>query len=79
MAALTSFYDWLIKQKNLRTSLGGFARESTRDSAFPRDVASLDALLEYLQATPGRSPQAIAVARAAYRTYERTHAPAIRG
>lgn len=79
MAALTSFYDWLTKQKNLRTSLGGFAREATRDPAFPKDVASLDALLEYLQSTPNRSPQTIAVARTAYRTYERSHAPALRG
>jgi uncharacterized protein YozE (UPF0346 family) len=79
MAALTSFYDWLTKQKKLRTSLGEFAREATRDPAFPKDVASLDGLLAYWQATPSRSPQSIAVARSAYKTYERAHAPALRG
>ncbi len=75
MAALTSFYDWLAKQKNMRTSLGSFAREVARDRDFPREVASLDALVEYLQATANKSPQTVAVARSAYRTYERTHSP----
>jgi len=79
MAALPSFYEWLTKQKGLRTPLGGFAREATRDPAFPKDLASLEALTEYLQAVPNRSPQTVAVARTAWRTYERTHAPALRG
>jgi hypothetical protein len=43
MAALISFYEWLTKQKSLRTSLGGFARDLARDAGFPRDVASLEA------------------------------------
>lgn len=72
MAALINFYDWLTKQKKLRTSLGGFAREVTRDPAFPRDVASLDALLDYVRAAPKSSPQTVAVARSAYRAYERS-------
>jgi uncharacterized protein YozE (UPF0346 family) len=72
MAALISFYEWLEKQKSLRTSLGGFAREMTRDRGFPRDIAGLDALLEYVRASPNNSAQTLAVARSAYRTYERS-------
>jgi uncharacterized protein YozE (UPF0346 family) len=72
MAALISFYEWLEKQKPLRTSLGGFAREVTRDRGFPRDIASLDALLDYVRGTPSNSAQTLAVARSAYRTYERS-------
>jgi uncharacterized protein YozE (UPF0346 family) len=72
MAALISFYEWLEKQKPLRTSLGGFAREVTRDRAFPRDIASVDALLEYMRASPNNSAQTLAVARSAYRTYEKS-------
>lgn len=74
MAALISFYDWLGKQKSLRTSLGQFAREMTRDPAFPRDVASLDALLDYVRASANGSVQSVAVARSSYRTYERSQA-----
>jgi uncharacterized protein YozE (UPF0346 family) len=77
--ALISFYDWLVKQKNLRTALGQFARDATRDPAFPREVASLDAVLEYARAVPNSTPQNIAVARSSYRAYERAHgAPAAR-
>lgn len=78
MAALLSFYDWLAKQKNLRTSLGGFARDVTRDEAFPRDVVSLDVVLEHLRASPNASPQTLAIARTAFRTYERSQAGAPR-
>jgi uncharacterized protein YozE (UPF0346 family) len=73
MAALISFYAWLEKQKPLRTSLGGFARDVTRDPEFPRDAASLEAVLDYLRAGPNNSPQNVAVARSAYRAYERAH------
>jgi uncharacterized protein YozE (UPF0346 family) len=78
MAALMSFYDWLTKQKSLRTALGGFARDSTRDAAFPRDVATLEALLEYLRTLPKTTPQTLAVARTAYRTYQRSQESAPR-
>lgn len=78
MAALISFYEWLTKQKSLRTSLGGFARELARDAGFPRDVASLEALLDYVRARPNSSAQTLAVARAAYRTYERSQESAPR-
>jgi uncharacterized protein YozE (UPF0346 family) len=78
MAALISFYEWLAKQKNLRTSLGGFARDAVRDPGFPRDMTTLEAVLEYLRASPNGSAQNIAVARSAYRAYERAHAAAPR-
>jgi uncharacterized protein YozE (UPF0346 family) len=78
MAALMSFYDWLAKQKNLRTSLGGFAREIVRDAGFPRDVVSLDVVLDHLRTSPNVTPQTLAVARTAFRTYERSQAGAIR-
>lgn len=69
--AATTFYDWLVKQKNQRTALGDFAREVTRDPAFPRDVATLDAVLDFVRASPNSSAQALAIARTAYRTYAR--------
>lgn len=79
MAALTSFYEWLMKQKKLRTPLGEFAREVGRDPAFPRDTVGLDAVLEHLRASPkSGSAQNLAVARLAYRAFERTQ-PAPRG
>ena len=69
--ASKTFYDWLVKQKNQRTPLGEFAREATRDPAFPRDVASLDAVLDFVRASANGSPQTLAIARTAYRTYAR--------
>lgn len=69
--ASNTFYDWLVKQKNQRTPLGEFAREATRDPAFPRDVATLDTVLEFLRASPNSSAQTLAIARTAYRTYAR--------
>ncbi|HMA95713.1 MAG TPA: YozE family protein [Polyangiaceae bacterium] len=76
MSAMISFYDWLAKQKLLRTPLGDLAREATRDKNFPRDAVSLEALMEYLRSTPMGSAQVLAVARAAYRSYERSLRPA---
>jgi uncharacterized protein YozE (UPF0346 family) len=70
--ASKSFHDWLSEQKNQRTPLGEFAREVTRDSAFPKDVTiTLDAVLEFVRASPNASPRALAVARSAYRAYSR--------
>lgn len=75
MPAMISFYDWLAKQKLLRTPLGELAREAARDKSFPREAVTLDALIEYLRSTPTGSAQVIAVARAAYRSYERSLRP----
>jgi uncharacterized protein YozE (UPF0346 family) len=73
--ASKSFYDWLSEQKNQRTPLGEFAREVTRDPAFPKDVPTLEAVLEFVGASPNASPRALAVARTAYRTYARGLGP----
>jgi uncharacterized protein YozE (UPF0346 family) len=75
MATLVSFFEWLGKQKGLRTPLGEFARTATRDAAFPKDVASVEALLEYVRGMAKSSAQTVAVARTAYRDYERSVAP----
>jgi uncharacterized protein YozE (UPF0346 family) len=73
--AMTSFYDWLAKQKRLRTPLGDLARAVARDKDFPRDVAGLDALLEYVRTALKSTPQAVVVARSAYQAYERSERP----
>lgn len=75
MATLVSFFEWLGKQKGLRTPVGEFARSAGRDAAFPKDVASLEALLDYVRSTAKSSAQTIAIARTAYRDYERSVSP----
>lgn len=70
MAAFTNFYDWLAKHKNLRTPVGEMAREIARDEAFPRDVTTLDAVLEHLQKT-NASSAAVARARATWKVFAR--------
>lgn len=79
MATLLSFYDWLSKQKGLRTPVGEMARRAARDAAFPRDIATLEALLEYVRASSNGAGEAAAVARSAYRAYERSGKPPSRG
>jgi uncharacterized protein YozE (UPF0346 family) len=70
--ASKNFHDWLVEQKNQRSPLGEFAREMTRDPAFPKDIpTSLEAVLEFIKASPNASPRALAIARSAYRTYSR--------
>ena len=76
MAALISFNDWLAKQKSQRSPLGDWARTAARDKSFPADVASLDALLDYVRAASKGSAQAVAIARTAYQAYERSVRPA---
>ena len=78
MAALLSFFEWLEKQKSQRTPIGEFARSASRDAKFPRDLASLDALLEYVRSAEKSSAESVAVARTAYRAYERSVKPASR-
>lgn len=75
MAAITSFHDWLAKQKSCRTSVGEFAREATKDKDFPRESVSLEAMLEYVRASSYGSAQTVAIARSAYRAYERSFRP----
>jgi uncharacterized protein YozE (UPF0346 family) len=78
MAALVTFYEWLGKQKGLRTPVGELARAALRDKDFPRDVATLDAFLEYVKKSSPGSAEPVAIARAAYRAYERSAKPASR-
>jgi uncharacterized protein YozE (UPF0346 family) len=70
MAAFTNFYDWLAKQKSLRTPVGEMAREVARDEAFPRDVTTLDAVLEHLQKANATSAD-LARARATWKVFAR--------
>jgi len=78
MATLVGFFEWLGKQKGLRNPVGEFARTALRDASFPREVESLEALLEYVRGTDKASAQTVAVARTAYRDYERSVRPAPR-
>jgi len=78
MSSNTSFYDWLAKQKALRTPLGDFARKAAGDQEFPRTMATEEEILTHVRATSAGSGQALAVARAAYRAYARSIKPAAR-
>jgi len=78
MATLVSFFEWLEKHKGLRTPVGEFARTALRDTSFPREVPSLDALLDYVRGMAKTSAQAVTIARLAYRDYERSVRPAPR-
>jgi len=70
MAAFTPFYDWLAKQKNLRSPVGDMARETSRDATFPRDVTTLEGVIEHLQKASA-SPESIARARATWKVFAR--------
>ncbi|RYZ10047.1 MAG: hypothetical protein EOO73_00235 [Myxococcales bacterium] len=74
MSKFTTFYEWLEKQKSQKTPLGSLAGEATRDEAFPKDVASLEALLAYLK-TKKSSGLKLATAKIAWQTYARGAAP----
>ena len=70
MAAFTNFYDWLAKQKSLRTPVGEMARETARDEAVPRDVTTHEAVLEHVQQANAASA-ALARARATWKVFAR--------
>ncbi len=70
MAAFTNFYDWLAKHNNLRTPVGDMARATARDASFPKDVTTLDAVLEHLQKA-NASPEHLARARTTWKAFER--------
>jgi uncharacterized protein YozE (UPF0346 family) len=74
MSKFTTFYEWLAKQKGQKSPLGNLANDATRDEAFPKDVASLDALLAYLK-TKNVSGLKIATARIAWQSYTRGQGP----
>jgi len=74
MSKFTTFYEWLAKQKGRKSPLGTLANDAARDEAFPKDVASLDALLEYMKAKKF-SGLKIATARIAWQSYARGQGP----
>lgn len=74
MSKFTTFYEWLDKQKGKKTPLGSLASEVARDEAFPKDVASLDALLAYMKSKKF-SGLKLATAKLAWQTYARGEAP----
>ncbi len=70
MAAFTNFYDWLSKQKNLRTPVGDMARDTAKDASFPRDVTTLEGVIEHLQQA-NASSLVIARARSTWKAFSR--------
>jgi len=70
MAGFTNFYDWLAKQKGLRSPVGEMARDTARDEGFPRDASTLDAVLEHLQKA-NASTAVLARARATWKVFAR--------
>ena len=70
MSKFMTFYEWLEKQKGQKSPLGDLASGALRDASFPKDVASLDALLTYMK-TKKAAGMAIATARIAWQTYAR--------
>lgn len=74
MSKFTTFYEWLEKQKSKKSPLGSLASEVVRDEAFPKDVASLEALLAYMKAKKLSGLQ-LATAKLAWQTYARGEAP----
>jgi uncharacterized protein YozE (UPF0346 family) len=78
MAAQVGFYEWLMKQKGQRTPVGELARAASRDAEFPKDMATLEQILDHYRKSPKTSAESIAVARSAYKAYERSVAPAPR-
>lgn len=70
MAAFTNFYDWLSKQKNLRSPVGDMARDTAKDASFPRDATTLEAVLEHLQKA-NASSAVVARARSTWKVFAR--------
>ncbi len=78
MAAQVGFYEWLTKQKAQRNAVGGLARAALRDAEFPKEMATLEQVLDHYRKSPQASAESLAVDRAAYRAYERSVRPAPR-
>jgi uncharacterized protein YozE (UPF0346 family) len=74
MAAPVGFYEWLTKQKGQRNSVGELARAAARDAGFPKEMATLEQILDHYRKA-NASAESIAVARSAYRAYERSVKP----
>jgi len=65
---------WQIFRNHQKSPLGDLANDAARDEAFPKDVASLDALLAYMK-TKKFSGLKIATARIAWQSYIRGQGP----
>jgi uncharacterized protein YozE (UPF0346 family) len=78
MHKFTTFYEWLAKRKSRKSPLGALAGDALEDAGFPKDVASLDALLTYMR-TKKAAGMAIATARIAWQTYAREQGDSGRG
>lgn len=74
MSKFTTFYEWLEKQKGKKSPLGSLASDAARDESFPKDVASLDALLAYMKGKKLSGLQ-LATAKLAWQTYARGQGP----
>jgi uncharacterized protein YozE (UPF0346 family) len=70
MSKFNTFYEWLAKQKSQKSPLGNLAGGCLRDPSFPKDVASVDALLTYLRTKEAPGVE-LATARLAWQTYAR--------
>jgi len=77
MSEQVGFYAWLTKQKGQRNAVGELARAAARDTEFPKDMATLEQILDHYKSS-NASAASIAVARSAYRAYERSVKPAPR-
>jgi uncharacterized protein YozE (UPF0346 family) len=75
MAAQVGFYEWLTKQKGQRNPVGELARAAMRDADFPKEMATLEQILDHCRKSAKASAESIAVARSAYRAYERSVQP----
>lgn len=73
MSKFITFYEWLEKQKNRKSPLGSLAAEALHDEGFPKDAATLDAVLGYLKGKSATGAT-VAAARLAWQTYAREHA-----
>lgn len=76
MATVVGFYEWLMKQKGQRNAVGELARAAARDAEFPKE-ANFEQILSHYVAKKA-SAQTLAVARSAFRAYERSVGPAPR-
>jgi uncharacterized protein YozE (UPF0346 family) len=63
-----TFYDWLGAQRPRRDDVGRFAQEAWAESAFPRNVANEDDLVNYMEGR-GAHEDAIETAREAWEEF----------
>ncbi|CAJ2232138.1 MULTISPECIES: YozE family protein [Companilactobacillus] len=69
-----SFYDWLMKFKDVDLSIGDLAKDAESDKNFPRKSKDLDDIIQHLN-TMGASSAAIETAEEAFDYYKASHLP----